>query len=778
MTQRYRFPCGCEFPILQPSSDPDVLPLLDFDIENIPETCPAVWEMLGRGDTKGVFQLESPLGRQWCKKLKPESCEHMGALGALLRPGPLQGKDEEGISLTEHYVRRKNGLEQVVDLHPVLKPILENTYGVLTFQEQSMRIAKDLAGFDLIAVDRLRKGIGKKIQSLLHEIGEEFITGCKKTGVVDEETAKTVWSWIKATGRYQFNKCLSERQNVILVSGELVSAKWLYQTVGSGIYGPVMAWSMNRDGFVVPNEVVRASFEGHQQTYVVTTAGGRTISVTADHKFPTPRGLVPVCKLTIHEDLYVFDGPGRRVTNDWVMGVREDTFCAVYDIEMAAPHHNFVVDGGIVTCNSHADSYGVRGYKTAYVKAHFPLAFFTSWLRNAKHKSDPQEEVFELVNDAKLFDVVVEPPDVRSLQADVHTDRKVVKFGLANIKGVGDSHVAKLKEVIQAHGKSVGEMSWWEFLVHLTPQIPSSVVAKLAEAGALRCFKMGRQAMLADYKAWSVLSGKEQEWVRERFGQFSSLLPALKALAAPRYKKAQTVSTRVPKKGREAEVDKLLAERKELSQTQNKIDMDLEVGEEVPADLQDEISRRWEVNERTYLSLTKVKRVETVPEFIPEGEPGGCMDDRREGVVRSAAQLLEFPPSAVVDTPQWVAWIEEQLLGVSLTCSKIDSCDISAVNCSCKEFLSGRTGFIMLGVEVQQAREVKTKRGKSAGAKMAFLTLSDSSCSLSDVVCFPESWKEYGHLLTEGNTVIVQGERDQKDKESRTLFVKKVWQAK
>src|SRR5262245_15341929 len=107
----YCFPCGCSFPILQHSDDPDVIPLLDFDIEKIPESCSTTWDMLGRGDTKGVFQLESNLGKTWTKKLKPQSCEHMGALGALLRPGPLKGVDAEGVSLTEHYVRRKNGLE-------------------------------------------------------------------------------------------------------------------------------------------------------------------------------------------------------------------------------------------------------------------------------------------------------------------------------------------------------------------------------------------------------------------------------------------------------------------------------------------------------------------------------------------------------------------------------------------------------------------------------------------------------------------------------------------
>jgi hypothetical protein len=156
MKEVYTFQCGCKFPILE---EREPLPLLDFDIRKVRKDCPAVWEMLGKGFTKGVFQLESRLGKTWCQKLKPDNLEHLTALGALLRPGCLQNKDENGISTTEHYCLRKNGEEDVDVFHPSIEEILRPTYGVMCYQEQAMKIAEIVAGFNLQDADVLRKCI-------------------------------------------------------------------------------------------------------------------------------------------------------------------------------------------------------------------------------------------------------------------------------------------------------------------------------------------------------------------------------------------------------------------------------------------------------------------------------------------------------------------------------------------------------------------------------------------------------------------------------------------
>ena len=134
------------------------------------------WQLFAEGKTKGIFQLESGLGKSWSKKLAPNNIEELSALIAIIRPGCLKAV-VDGKSMTQHYVDRKHGGEDVTYLHPALEEILKPTYGVLVYQEQSMRIAQKIAGFDLQEADVLRKAIGKKKADLMNEVKKSFIEG-------------------------------------------------------------------------------------------------------------------------------------------------------------------------------------------------------------------------------------------------------------------------------------------------------------------------------------------------------------------------------------------------------------------------------------------------------------------------------------------------------------------------------------------------------------------------------------------------------------------------
>src|SRR5690606_5207206 len=141
----YVFPCGCKFPIIN-----EELNRVEFDarLENIPLDCERTWDLISEGNTKGVFQLESRLGQMLAKKLKPRTIEHLAALISIMRPGCLEAI-RDGKSVTDHYIDRKNGVEPVEIFHPSLQPALGATYGEMIYQEQAMRIAQDVAGFNL-----------------------------------------------------------------------------------------------------------------------------------------------------------------------------------------------------------------------------------------------------------------------------------------------------------------------------------------------------------------------------------------------------------------------------------------------------------------------------------------------------------------------------------------------------------------------------------------------------------------------------------------------------
>lgn len=536
----FKFKCGCTWPIISDPPSEGSLPLLDVDPEKLP-FCKATWDLFSRGDTKGIFQLESDLGKQWSKKLKPKNVEHLSAIGALIRPGCLRAVDENGVSMTSHYCKRANFEEPVESYHPVVDEILKPTYGSLVFQEQAMELSKAIAGFSLQEADMLRKAMGKKLASEMAKCKKMFIDGAKKAQVVSEKQAEEIFGWIEQSQRYSFNK-------------------------------------------------------------------------------------------------------------------------------------------------SHSCCYGLTGYDTAYLKSHFPVQFYCSWLYYAKDKIDSQEEIFQLIEDAKKFNVEILPPDAFKLNKNFYTDGCKIWFGITDIKGIGESHFNKLKNAIE---KNLDHVKTWErFLVFCSNDIPSSTIIKLISVGGFSKYSGSRQRFLAEYNAWVELTDKEKSWIKENFVQ-------------------DTVANLIQ-------------------------------------------------------NAAKSKK-----------ENGACANQKRVDFLKDLSNILNNPPSPLIDLPHWIIWAEKDALGVALTCNAIDSCDTTQVNTTCKEFLDGKTGLVILGVEIRRSKEVTTKAGKTPGAKMAFMSVSDSTGKIDDVICFPEAYKECGSLLKEGNTVLIHGE---KARNSDSLLIKKVFQ--
>jgi DNA polymerase-3 subunit alpha len=169
------------------------------DIDNLPLDDELVFEMLKRGDSIGVFQFEGGPMRALMRNLGPDRFEHLIALNALYRPGPL------GAGMHLEYSDRKNGRSAVEYPHPDLEPILEDTYGIIAYQEQVMQTAQVIAGFSLADADDLRKAMGKKIPSVMREQEEKFVAGCMKSGH-PESLAKELVGFIEHFSGYGFVK--------------------------------------------------------------------------------------------------------------------------------------------------------------------------------------------------------------------------------------------------------------------------------------------------------------------------------------------------------------------------------------------------------------------------------------------------------------------------------------------------------------------------------------------------------------------------------------------
>jgi len=170
---------------------------VQIDLDNIPLDDKKTFKTFQDGHTTGVFQFESGGMKRYLKQLKSTELEDIIAMVSLYRPGPIE--------FIPDFIAGKHGHKKVNYLHPKLEPILKNTYGIAIYQEQIMRIARDLAGFTYGQADVLRKAMGKKIKKLLDEQEETLIDGMVKNGI-DKKTANKIWEFIVPFAKYGFNR--------------------------------------------------------------------------------------------------------------------------------------------------------------------------------------------------------------------------------------------------------------------------------------------------------------------------------------------------------------------------------------------------------------------------------------------------------------------------------------------------------------------------------------------------------------------------------------------
>jgi len=384
----YEMDCGCRF--RQYGTDVkenDGLPPISIDFYNLPN-CPKVWDLLATGKTKGVFQLESNLGQGWSEKVSPKNIDEIAALSAILRPSCTKAFIGDK-NITQHYADRKNKREEVESLHPSLDKILEHNQQLIIYQEDTLRIAKEVAGFSGVKAEVLRYAIGKKIADKMRSLKIDFINGCISRSELKKEDAEMIFDIIEKSQSYSFNL-------------------------------------------------------------------------------------------------------------------------------------------------SHSVAYSYITYATAYVKSHFPLHFYTSYLHWSDEKIDPQQEMRDLISDAKSFDYNIYSPSLENIfMGDAGLfclNNNAVYFGLSSIKDIGNSHVIKLiddvKKIEKEIGKKIKNWSWLDFLFNLAAITNKTVVNNIILVGAAPG-STTRKRSLFEYKLFSELTDREQGWIIRNKNSFSSLSQAM-----------------------------------------------------------------------------------------------------------------------------------------------------------------------------------------------------------------------------------------------------------
>jgi DNA polymerase-3 subunit alpha len=191
---------------------------ISIDIDKISFEDETTFALYQRGDTIGTFQFESNGMRKYLQELKPSNLEDLIAMNALFRPGPMD--------FIPNFINRKHGRENVEYSHPLLEPILQNTYGIMVYQEQIMRTAQVIAGFSLGKADILRRAMGKKKMDVMRSMQKEFIEGAEKLHKISEQKATEIFGIMEKFAAYGFNRSHSAAYSVVAYQTAFLKAHY------------------------------------------------------------------------------------------------------------------------------------------------------------------------------------------------------------------------------------------------------------------------------------------------------------------------------------------------------------------------------------------------------------------------------------------------------------------------------------------------------------------------------------------------------------------------
>ena len=407
----------------------------------LPAEDPQVYDMVCRADTIGVFQIESRAQMAMLPRLKPRCYYDLVIEVAIVRPGPIQG------DMVHPYLRRRSGAEAVDYPGEEVRAVLYRTLGVPIFQEQVMQIAIVAAGFSPGEADALRRAMGAwKRTGGLDVFRERLLEGMRAKDY-PQEFAERIYQQMLGFGEYGFPECVVGETRVV----DADSGRWVsIDEVVSGQVELKTTVACGDDLRLRQRRVLAVRSSGVKPVWRLRTALGHTIVATAEHPFMTIAGWCQLGKLRVGDhvaaarSLPVGDLAGSDVCWDGVVAIEELGHEATYDLQIDGDH-SFLANNLIVH-NSHALSFALLVYDSAWLKCHEPAAFTCALLN-----SQPMGfyAPAQLVRDARAHGVEVRAVDACVSHWDSTLERRAdgepaLRLGLRLVKSLSQAAVTRL----------------------------------------------------------------------------------------------------------------------------------------------------------------------------------------------------------------------------------------------------------------------------------------------------------------------------------------------
>lgn len=435
----------------------DILTLIEKNTEkkinlytDIEYDDPEVYRYFANGWLSDIFQFSAKGLSSYTQKMKPKNMDDVIAALSLFRPGPM----ENGFHMD--YIALKNGEKEPE--YPIgAEEILKDTYGLLVTQEQIMNICNQLADFDLVTCDKVRKALGKKKLDVLLPLKAKFVEGyVSKFGSkgVTKESAEHLWDQMEEFAKYSFNKCLSFDTQILTSYGnERIDElfKQFHESKKS-----IYVKSMSKNGVFYFAKVKDIRYSGNRPVCKIKLEDGKQIEATQNHKFPTTDGKI-FAEFVLGKTLYVDDGM-LYPKKSKVVSVSLSDSKDVYDIEVDDPNHNFVAND-IVTCNSHAAAYAINAYNSLWLKVHYPLEFWSVALSRASKDDFPR-----YINEMNQTEgIEIKPVNINKSDVGIVGDKKSnsVYWALNATQQVGEK---AQQQIIEERGKNGEYFSLEEFV--------------------------------------------------------------------------------------------------------------------------------------------------------------------------------------------------------------------------------------------------------------------------------------------------------------------------